>query len=111
MRYMGAKFGVLPGLDDNLPMARRFGRSDWNIYQGMAICHIVKKLYVMLTAMYKGFASAGYQLCRVPGDWVKSGWDSCVSLTSNYVQRSKPAVCIGDDRIKELKPGRQKIRV
>ncbi|KAJ5488414.1 hypothetical protein N7453_011868 [Penicillium expansum] len=59
-------------------MARQSGRLNQNIRQGVVICHI-----------YKGLASAGYQRCRVPGDWVeRSGWDSCVSLTSNDVQRS-----------------------
>lgn len=65
------KVGVLPGLDHNLPMARQSSRSNQNIFQGMVICHIVQS---MLTAKYKGLASAGYQRCRVPGDWVeKSG--------------------------------------
>ncbi|KUM57163.1 hypothetical protein ACN42_g10035 [Penicillium freii] len=62
-------------------MARQSGRSNQNNFQGMNICHIVQN---MLTAKYKGLASAGYQHCRVPGDWVES----------------KPAVCIGDDKTK-----------
>lgn len=63
---MGAgKVGVLPRLDDNLPMASQSDRSNQNICQGMIICHIVQN---MLTAKCKGLASAGYQRCRVPGD-------------------------------------------
>jgi hypothetical protein len=58
-------------------MARQSGRSNQNIFQGMIICHIVQK---MLTAKYKGLASAGYQRCRVPGDWVERRDETRVSV-------------------------------
>jgi len=85
---MGQKFGVLPGLDDNLPMPGRSGSWNQNICQGMVICHS-PGLYVMLTTTYKGLGLQLERCCRVPGVWDESVWDSCVSLTSNFVQPGK----------------------
>lgn len=75
MRHMGGKVGVSPGLDDNLPMARRWIWS-FKLEHLPGDGHLPLSTN-MLTVKDQGLASAGYQRCRVPGDWVeRSGWDS-----------------------------------
>ncbi|KAJ5826613.1 hypothetical protein N7447_003376 [Penicillium robsamsonii] len=53
----------------------------------MVICYIIQKLYVMLTIMCNGLASAGNQCCQVPGDWVESSWDSSPQYVSEVIQQ------------------------